>query len=145
MLTMRNFPIANFSDLRRQLDYAFADAMRNVGFHAPTNAPFPALTLWSDTERLYAEAELPGLTINDIEIEVVGDELAIKGTRKPLTGENLQYHRQERPTGEFFRVVTLPVAVNAEAVEATLKDGVLRIVMPKAENAKARKITVKSV
>lgn len=142
MLTFRTFPVPTFRNLRTELDRAFDAAMRNVGFNG--TATYPALTIWSDAERLYAEAELPGLTIKDIEIEVVGDELAIKGTRNPLPGEKLTYHRQERPVGQFYRVVTLPMPVNPDGVEATLKDGVLRIVMPKAEFAKARKITVKS-
>jgi HSP20 family protein len=61
-----------------------------------------------------------------------------------MAGENLTYHRQERNTGEFTRVVTLPVDVDADNVEAVLKDGVLNIRLPKAESAKPRKIALKT-
>lgn len=105
---------------------------------------FPALSLWEDSESLYAEAEVPGLRMEDLEIFVVGNELTVKGRRPPLEEKNVTYHRQERGTGEFARVLTLPMEVNAERVEATLRNGVLTVLMPKAEQARARKIAVKS-
>ncbi|QOJ15500.1 MAG: Hsp20/alpha crystallin family protein [Planctomycetia bacterium] len=143
MLALGNFPIATLGDLHRQVDQAFANVMRGVGFDEMTSA-LPALVMWSDGEKLYAEAELPGLTIGDIEVSVVGNELSIRGQRKPITGDNLTFHRRERVTGEFVRIVTLPTPVDSEGVEATLRDGVLRIVMPKAAAARARKIAVKA-
>ncbi|MBK8913646.1 MAG: Hsp20/alpha crystallin family protein [Phycisphaerales bacterium] len=143
MLALGNFPIATLGDLHRQVDQAFANVLRGAGLDEMT-APFPALVLWSDTDKLYAEAELPGLTIGDIEVSVVGNELSIRGTRKAMRGDNLTFHRRERITGEFVRIVTLPVAVDADGVEATLRDGVLRIVMPKSAAARARKIEVKA-
>ena len=82
--------------------------------------------------------------MEDVEVNVVGDELSVKGQRKPAKGENLTYHRQERETGEFSRFLTLPTAVNAEKVEAVLRDGVLTITLPKAEGAKPKRIEVKT-
>jgi HSP20 family protein len=82
--------------------------------------------------------------MKDLEILIQGNELTIKGRRQTIDGDDVQYHRRERGTGEFARFVTLPMEVNAEQVEATLKDGVLTIVMPKSAMARARKITVKT-
>ena len=82
--------------------------------------------------------------MNDIEINVVGGELAIKGARHSLNGGNgnRTYHRQERAVGEFSRFLTLPDAIDADKVEAILKNGVLSIKLPKAETAKPRRIQV---
>ncbi len=132
-----------FPELRYELDRLF-DA-----FVSPENqllgaSAFPALNMWEDDRNLYVEAEVPGLGLKDLEINVQGNELSVKGRRVMLEGENVTYHRRERGTGEFVRFLTLPVEVNAEHVEALLKDGVLNITLPKAETARSRKITVKT-
>ena len=145
MLLERMYPTLAFGDLRREVGRLFEDiaAPFNGGFfHTP--GAFPALNVWEDGECLYAEAEIPGVSMEDIEVNVVGDELSINGQRKPAKGENLTYHRQERGTGEFSRFLTLPMAVNAEKVEAVLKDGVLTTTLPKAEKAKPKRIEVKT-
>ena len=113
------------------------------GVFAPTRV-CPAINAWEDGERFYVEAEIPGVSMNDVEIYTSGDELTIKGKRRPPEGDDHTYHRQERGTGEFTRMITLPADMDADKVEATLKDGVLTITLPKAEEAKMRKIAVKS-
>ncbi len=109
-----------------------------------TREVFPALNIWDAGDRIAVEAEVPGISKDDLEVYAAGNELTIKGRRKPLEGQNLVYHRQERGTGEFTRVVTLPVDVNADAVEAVVQNGVLTVHLPKAEEAKPRKIAVKA-
>lgn len=144
MFTRAFVPTVPFNALRRELDRAFNDVFGAWDGLTFGRAPgFPAINLWEDGECLYAEAEVPGVGMNDLEILTVGNELTIKGRRIGPEGENLTYHRQERGVGEFTRVITLPAEVNASKVEATLRDGVLTIVMPKAEAARARKIPVK--
>lgn len=125
------------------------DSLLNSFFDGGSFSPlrtrsFPAVNVWENAESLFAEAEVPGLSMSDIEIFVVGDELTIKGRRGEDNSDKVSYHRQERGVGEFARVLTLPYPVNPEKVEATLKDGVLTIVLPKAEEAKPRKIQIKS-
>ena len=88
--------------------------------------------------------EVPGVQMSNIEINVVGNELSIKGKRECGCGEGVTIHRQERGSGEFSRFLTLPVAIDAEKVEAVLKNGVLTIKLPKAEAAKPRRIEVKT-
>jgi HSP20 family protein len=106
---------------------------------------YPPLNLWEDGEFVYAEAELPGLKLDDLEIYVTGqDQLAIKGTRQPPVEQKGVWHRQERGFGTFTRVVTLPVPVDANRVEARLEQGVLTIKMAKSEAARPKKITVKA-
>ncbi len=142
MLLSRMVP-TGFNDLRREMDRLFQDWMPGDGnFFRPS--VFPAVNVWESGDTLYAEAEIPGVTMEDIEVSVVGDELSIKGTRKPMPEGDYTFHRQERGTGEFCRFVTLPMPVNAEKVEAVLKDGVLSITLPKAEEAKPKKINVRT-
>jgi len=106
---------------------------------------FPALNLWEDEQNIYAEAELPGLRMEDLEVYVVGNELTIKGERKDEFREKAGYHRRERGVGAFSRVLQLPAELDADRVEAVLKNGVLTITLPKAEKAKPRKVQVKAL
>lgn len=106
---------------------------------------FPAVNVWEDGDNLYAEAELPGIALADIDVSVIGDELAIAGERKTPYGEDATFHRRERGFGTFRRAIGLPTPVDADRVSATLNHGVLRITLPKAAEAKPRKIEVKSL
>ena len=145
MMTLQRFARPMFPELRREVDRVFENFLgHETPSLFPGVQPYPALNLWEDGENLYAEAELPGLRLDDLEILIQGNELTLKGQRAPMNGANVVYHRRERGTGEFVRFMTLPVEVNADKVEAQFKDGVLSIVMPKAEQARARKISVKT-
>jgi HSP20 family protein len=105
---------------------------------------FPPVNLSEDENSLYVRSELPGVDPGDIEISVEGETLTLRGERKLQTAENVNYHRREREAGRFRRVLSLPVRVNAEAVQATCRNGVLKIVLPKAEEAKPRQIKIKT-
>ena len=132
-------PFTALESLRREMTNL-------MGAYAPPflqrSHGFPAVNLWEDASALYAEAEVPGLSLKDIEVTVEGDQLTVKGHRETLDAREYTYHRRERGTGEFARTLALPVETNPDEVEATLTDGVLRIRLPKAETAKARKIKV---
>lgn len=105
---------------------------------------YPSLNVWEEGDVVYAEAEVPGVKAEDLDLSVVGRELTVKGRRAAPTAPEATYHRRERGVGEFSRSVKLPVDVDSEKVEASLVDGVLKIALPKAETAKPRKINVKS-
>ena len=106
---------------------------------------YPALNVWTNEESLNVTAEVPGVRPEDIDISVVGDTLTLSGTRKPEElDDNARYHRQERGYGEFTRTLQLPFPVDVEKVEATFRNGVLLVAMPRSEEDKPRKITVKS-
>lgn len=141
MMVRTHSPVARFEDLHREIDRVFSGFLG----HAPRGGrTLPAVNLWDAGERLHAEAEVPGMQMSDIEIYVNGNELTIKGRRELPKQENTRYLRRERPFGEFVRSVTLPVDIDADKVEATLKAGVLSITLPKAAAAQPRKIEVKS-
>jgi HSP20 family protein len=105
----------------------------------------PAVNLWDEGEVLMAELEVPGIKSEHIDVSVAGDELTIKAESPDVLEEGVTYHRRERPTGSFTRVLSLPCAVDANRVEADLAEGVLTIKLPKAEAAKPRKINVDSL
>lgn len=105
---------------------------------------FPLINLTEDKDNFYVRAEMPGLKADDINISVTGNNLSISGERKIASeGENVRYHRREREAGTFSRVVTLPGEVDTEKVEAKHEDGILTVVIPKAETAKPKQITVR--
>lgn len=133
--------------LRNEMDRLFDDAFQGFPRRTPGRwlAPsFPAVNVWEDADNVYLEAELPGLKLDDIELFIMGDELTIKGERRHVDEEEVAYHRKERGTGCFSRVFRLPVGVDADKVEATLRDGVLAVTMPKAAEAKPCKVEVKA-
>ena len=106
---------------------------------------YPPVNLWEDDDFVYAEAELPGLKLPDLEITVsAGDQLTLKGKREKTGPEKVEWHRQERGFGSFERTIKLPVRVDAAKVEARLENGVLTIKMAKSPAAKPKKIPVKA-
>ena len=143
MLTGRLNLWAPYQDLRREVDRLF-DAFTGAENGGGRSRGFPAINLWEEGDVLHLEAEMPGVAQNDLDISAAGNELTLRGQRNPTKDENRAYHRQERGFGEFTRVVTLPVEIDPERIEATLKDGVLTLTLPKAAAARARKIQVKS-
>jgi HSP20 family protein len=115
------------------------------GHHPFGIGEFPALNLWEEGDQLHIEAELPGLELSDLEIFVTGrNQFTLKGERKPPVVENGVAHRQERGFGKFVRTITLPYAVDENAVEARFENGVLKVRLPKHETAKPRKIEIKA-
>jgi HSP20 family protein len=105
---------------------------------------FPAVNVWEEGDQVCVEAELPGLDLKNLEIYVTGgNQLTLKGERRPNVPEKGVWHRQERNYGSFTRVLTLPFLVDADKVEAKLENGVLLVKLAKHESAKPRKIQVK--
>ncbi len=148
-LMTRSYPL---SGLRGEVDRAFSDALGEFFGDRPwlwrtgqRERGFPAVNVWEDEEKLYAEAEVPGLKMEDLEILVKGNELTIKGERKSVEQEGVRYQRRERGKGSFCGVVRLPVDVDTDNVEAHLENGVLTVNLPKAVSARPRKIEVKAL
>ena len=129
---------------KREMDRLFAD-FTGRGVSSYRTGVFPPINVSEDNENLYVSSELPGLEPNDIEISVEGDTLTLRGERKlPEAGDTVNYHRREREAGRFRRIITLPVRIDPARVEAGFKNGVLKIVLPKAAEARAKQIKVKT-
>lgn len=147
MLTRRiNGPL---NRLQEEMDHVFTNLFGETSGLDPLaligrQRAFPPLNIWEDAENLYAEAELPGLTMDDLEVIVKGNELTLRGQRREQEQPSVTYHRRERGVGSFQRVVRLPVEIDADHVEASLRNGVLTIKLPKAPSARPRRIEVKT-
>jgi HSP20 family protein len=111
---------------------------------AMTTAWAPALDISERKDAYLVTVEVPGVEPEDLDITMEDGLLTIKGERQ-FTSESSeqQFHRVERRYGAFRRSITLPAQVQAEQIEATFDNGVLQIVVPKAEEAKPKRIQVR--
>jgi HSP20 family protein len=129
----------------RLFDRAFTDFLAPVSDEAQsTRRWMPAVDIKETADALTFSAELPGLTKEDVHITLENNVLTIAGERKfekDVKEEN--YHRLERSYGTFARSFTVPGNVSPDRVDATFANGVLHVVLPKAEEAKPRKIEIK--
>jgi HSP20 family protein len=126
--------------MRQQLDEMFDTS---TGQRVSAGV-FPLVNLTEDKDNYYIRAELPGVKADELDIQVTGNSLSISGERKiAAEEEGARYHRREREAGTFSRVIGLPGEVDMDKVEAKLEDGILRIVVSKAEIAKPKQINVK--
>jgi HSP20 family protein len=130
--------------MRRDMDRLSEGLTRGI-FREPMAGVFPLMNVTEDKDSYYVRAELPGLKADDLDISVTGDTLSISGERKiPAEDEKAQYHRREREAGKFSRIVSLPAQIDTGKVEARCSDGVLTVVLPRAEAAKPKQIAVKT-
>jgi HSP20 family protein len=105
-------------------------------------APFPPLNAWQDENALHVEAELPGYRLEDVEITAQDETLTIRGQRRIETPEGATALRTERHSGAFERTITLPVTVDLDNVQASLRDGVLHVSLPLTPEVKPRRIQI---
>jgi HSP20 family protein len=130
------------SSLREEMDRLFE---ASFGPFSRTSTSFsgwsPALDVYEDKDQFTVVAELPGFNKDQIEISLHQGALTITGERKQKEQEQGGV-RSERYFGRFQRSVTLPAVVNADQVRASFQDGLLKIELPKAEEAKPKQIEV---
>jgi HSP20 family protein len=137
-------PFSEMDRLRREMDRMYSSLAEVRGI-APAAGVFPALNMSEDDHNLYLRAELPGVAPEDIDITTKENNLILKGERKiAAEGEKVSYHRKERDAGNFRRIISLPTRVDSDKVTAVCKNGVLTVILPKAEETKPRQIAVKS-
>lgn len=132
----RGLPVAS---LRRELDRLFGDLERAPSFAALSS---PQVSFADTGEALTVRAELPGLTEKDIDISVTANALTVKAERKVEAPEGYAVHRRERQSFSFTQSYELPTRVDPEKVQASLKQGVLTLTLPKAAEAQPKKVTV---
>lgn len=112
-----------------------------------TGSWMPAVNVEETPNELFLTAELAGMTPDDVEIDLENNILTIRGERsqeRDETAEDRRYHLWERSYGSFQRSFTLPRTVDAESISADFENGLLRIRMPKAPEAKSRRIEIGS-
>ncbi len=133
--------IDDFNRVSRQMDRAFG-RRAGVGRRAATAGVFPLLNVAEDADHYTIRAELPGVKSEDLDLEATAKSLSISGKRTADVEEGVRYHRRERESGKFGRVLAMPDEIEPAGIEAKMKNGVLTIRVPKAEAVKPRQITI---
>jgi HSP20 family protein len=147
MKLVRWEPFRNLENLHEGITRLFEDTLQGRQYDGDffSGIWIPAIDMYETENDIVIKAELPGITKEDIDIEVKDGILSLKGERKrdkEVKEEN--YHRVERYYGAFHRRFALPSHVDSDKVKAKFKDGLLEITLPKAEAAKPKKIEVES-
>lgn len=145
MAIIRNDPFRDLYSLQDQLLRTFGRAYRDQSADEAQLASSwqPLVDIYEDAEGITLKAELPEVEAKEVEIQVEGNTLTLKGERK-LEKEDKRdsYHRIERTYGAFARSFTLPSTVDVEHITAESKDGVLRVFLPKKAETRPRQIKV---
>ncbi len=128
--------------LRREMNRLVSEWPTRVTWGSAPS--YPAINVWTNEDSAVVSAELPGIEPGEIDISVEDDALTVRGERRPDEEEGATYHRRERRYGSFVRTFRLPFRVAADQVEATFKNGVLNIVLPRAEEERPKKISVRA-
>jgi len=137
-------PFRDLFDLQRGINRLF-----DASFDAPREdvalkAWSPAVDVYEDENAFLIKVDLPEVSRDDVKVSFNENTLSISGERRVENEQKREnYHRVERSYGQFYRSFTLPPNVNAEAINAQFKDGVLRLTLPKREEAKPKQIEVK--
>ena len=131
--------------LQTRMDRIYGDYGTSRGIPAAWIAAesMPKTNLYDLGDHFEVVAELPGFSKENLDIKIQGNYLELSGKHQPDAPENYAAHRVERGTTSFNRSFTLPSDVDSEKAEASLKNGLLKLSLPKAEAAKPKQITVK--
>lgn len=129
--------------LRRELDRLFEDFFMPAEEGGGNVVWSPRTDLAETDDEYLLTMDLPGLKKDDVKVDFQEGQLAISGERRQEKKEQEKnYHRRERSYGSFYRSMTLPQNVNAEDIQASFEDGVLKVHIPKAEESKPKRIEI---
>ncbi len=146
-------PFREFDELRREVDRAFEgfstgrwpDPRRTAFLPGVGARQYPLVNVYEDKEHLYVEALAPGLDPKALDVSVQGSALTISGEKPSAAKVPAEaYHRSERSAGKFVRTVELPYPITDAGVEASYRNGLLLVTLPKHEAARPKQIAVKA-
>ena len=136
-------PFRDLSVLQDRINRVFNEQLhRGEGETAAGRAWAPVVDILETSNDLVVRAELPGMSRDDIDIEVTAESLTISGERTFDEASREKYIRVERPYGAFRRSFSIGVPVQPDKVKASYKDGILEVSIPKAEEVKPKKIKI---
>jgi HSP20 family protein len=144
MAQMRRWsPFAELEAFRREVDRLFREFFGEERTPAARGWT-PSVDIYETPAEVVVQAELPGVKREDIQIELTDDRLTLRGKKeRSQEAENATYHLLERNYGEFERSFVLNVPVDIDKAEASYRDGVLTIRLPKVEPKRAKRIEVR--
>jgi len=142
-LIRRNSPFGELLSLRQAMDRLFEDSFIRPGSMSEGQGSALALDVYSTDDAVVIEAAMPGVRPEDVDISVLGDTLTISGqSRDERQAEESGYSYREIRRGSFSRSLTLPGGLDADGARASFENGLLRLSIPKAEEAKPRQIRI---
>ena len=143
MATYYISPYRRMAQLRKAFDRMVSDDFLSPANNGRTSVHIP-MDVKVDDEAFEITAIVPGLESDDLSIQVLDDTITIRGELSSTVEEDASYLLQEIPSGEFRRVIKLPVTLDPEKAEARINNGVLRLHVPKAEVARTKTIEIKA-
>lgn len=140
-MAMMRYQVPEIDLLQRQLNRLFDDFLAPMPLNPAMN--YPAAELSETDEAIHVKLEIPGMKAEDLDIQVTKDSVAISGERKSeTTTEENGLTRSEFRYGKFQRIIPLPKLVENTQVTAEYKDGILNLILPKAEEEKTKVVKV---
>ena len=144
MTLVRWDPFRELTTLQNRMNRLFGDTLSHEAAENSYRSWMPAVDIFERGDDLVLRAELPGVNKDELDLRVEGNVLTLHRERKRDDSVSEEsYHRVERSYGSFTRSFTLPNTVDATRIEASYRDGILEVVLPKAEDAKPKRIEVK--
>ena len=143
MELVRFEPFAGFGNLRSVLNDLFDENHGRLPTQPRISKWYPVVDVLESKDSYLIRAELPGMKKEDIKVEVKDGALVLSGERgaeKPAEG--VEYRHVERVAAKFWRSFSMPETAKQDGIEATYKDGILEVRVPKAEEAKPRQIEI---
>lgn len=127
-----------FDDMDKMISEFMSISRGNKGF-------MPAVDMYEDNDNVVVETQLAGIDIEKIDISIENDVLCIKGEGEKKTEvEEKNYYRKEIRRGNFYRSIPLPTRVDGDKASAVAEEGILKIYIPKASEAKPKSIKIKT-
>ncbi|MEM7590310.1 MAG: Hsp20/alpha crystallin family protein [Cyanobacteria bacterium P01_A01_bin.83] len=144
-------PLRELSTMRKQMDRLFEDMLSVgnddwMGLHSIGGMWTPAVEIEEKDKELVLKAEIPGLDVKDLDVEVSEDRVIISGEHKEekkTEDKDKNYYHSEFHYGKFQRVVPLPMAIKTDAIKSDFQKGVLTLNLPKVEDAPKKSVKVK--
>ena len=139
-------PFREMRSLQDEVNRLFSSSFNRAGDNEMMRGSWsPSVDIYENKDQIVLEAELPGMKPEDVTISIENNVLTIHGERKfEKKDEKDNFHRVERSYGSFTRSFTLPPTVSSEAADAVFENGLLRLTLAKREEAKPRRIEIKT-
>lgn len=140
-MPLRSWNLSTVNDFFQEFDRLWSEVTTSLGSPVPASA-YP-YDLYETGDSLVLEMAVPGLRKDDLEVRLEGNRLTIRGTYPEAQGsEERRYWSRGLPRGSFVQSLTLPASVEVDKIQATITDGLLRLTLPKVEQARVRKIAI---
>ena len=133
-------PFGALANFQQALDAFRASSWLDAG--PSGGGAYPPVNVFRKGDDFIVIAEIPGVKKSDLDVQVKGRTLRLSGVKSVAYAEKAAVHRRERLAGRFDRAVTMPVEINPDGVKAEYRDGVLALVLPRAESEKPKSIKV---